>query len=220
MNKQFFVTATLFLLLIPFLSFSQIFGLKAGYTLSDMLVKDENGSLADQMSMRSTFHFGMTSEFPVNDNFSIETVLLLANKGASIEESETYENMTFSTKADINLFYLDIPVYAKAYADVNKIRFYGMLGPYVGVGLSGTLKMEGSAGPELYSEEEDISWGSGDEDDLKRLAFGIALGVGAEVNSFRFEFSSHLGLSNLSPHSEYDMTLKNRTFMFTAGYKF
>ena len=206
--------------LFPLVSFSQTFGLKAGYSLSDMLMKDGGDNVSDELSARSGFHFGPTMEFEINENFSIETAFLFTTKGISMSESESVDNVTFSSDLELNLFYMDIPVYAKAYVDFGSVRLYGMLGPYVAAGLTGKIKMEGSAGPGLYSEEDDISWGSGEEDDLKRLAAGIALGGGVHVHSLLFEVSTHLGLSNLSPHSEYDLIAKNRLFMVTVAYSF
>ena len=214
---------SLVFLLLIFITFStdaQKIGVKVGYSLSDMLLKDDGDNVSDELSAKSGFHFGPTIEFEMNDNFCIETALLFTTKGISVSESETFENISFTTEAELNLFYVDIPVYAKAYIDAGNVKLYGMLGPYVGIGISGKSKMEGSIGPELYSEEDDISWGSDEDDDLKRFETGIALGLGMNLNSFLFEVSTHMSLSNISPQSEYDMIAKNRLFLITVGYQF
>ena len=48
---------------------AQTFGLKAGYSSSDITVEDEDGSYNEDISMRSGFHIGPTLEFPVSENF-------------------------------------------------------------------------------------------------------------------------------------------------------
>ena len=137
-----------------------------------------------------------------------------------MDESESYEGITYSASAKVNLFYLDIPVYGKLYADVGQTRIYGMAGPYIGIGLGGKTKVEGSGGGESYNEESSIEWGSDETDDLKRVGLGLAVGGGIEVNSFLFEFTSHFGLNNISPQADYDIVARNRAFMFSLGYKF
>ncbi|WP_297090213.1 porin family protein [uncultured Draconibacterium sp.] len=213
------------LLVVIFLHISagllaQTFGLKGGYTLSDLLLKEDGESVSDEFGMKSGFHFGPTLEWEISEGAGFETALLLTTKGIKMDETETYEGISYSSNAKVNLYYLDIPLMGKLYADVGNARIYGMLGPYVGIGLSGKTKVEEKGGSETYDEEWDIEWGSGDEDDLKRLGFGMAVGGGVEINSLIFEFSSHFGLNNISPQSDYDMVARNRTFMFSVGYKF
>lgn len=200
--------------------FAQTIGVKAGYTLSDLLLKEDGESASDDFNMRSGFHLGPTFEWSINEGASIETALLLTTKGIKLDESESYEGITYSSEAKVNLWYLDIPVYGKLYADVGETRIYGMIGPYIGIGLSGKTKMEESGGGENYSDDWDIEWGDSEDDDLKRLGLGLAVGGGIEVNSFLFEFTSHLGLNNISPQSDYDIVARNRAFMFSVGYKF
>ncbi|WP_297101092.1 porin family protein [uncultured Draconibacterium sp.] len=200
--------------------FAQTIGVRAGYSLSDLFLEEGGESASENFSMRSGFHLGPTFEWDINEGAGIETALLLTTKGVKQDESESYEGITYSSKAKVNLWYLDIPVYGKLYADVAKTRIYGMAGPYVGIGLSGKTKMEESGGGESYDEEWDIVWGPDEDDDLKRLELGLAVGGGIEINSFLFEFTSHFGLNNISPQSDYDIVARNRAFMFSLGYKF
>ncbi|WP_319480350.1 porin family protein [uncultured Draconibacterium sp.] len=218
-------TSTRLLVLAVFIVFScslfaQTIGVKAGYTLSDLFLEEDGESASEDFSMRSGFHLGPVFEWDINEGAGIETALLLTTKGIKMDESESYEGITYNAKANVNLWYLDIPVYGKLYADVGQTRIYGMAGPYIGIGLSGKTKMEESGGSENFSEEWGIEWGDSEEDDLKRLELGLAVGGGIEVNSFFFEFTSHFGLNNISPQSDYDVIARNRAFMFSLGYKF
>lgn len=199
---------------------AQTFGLKAGYSSSDISVEDEDGSYNEDISMKSGFHVGPTLEFPVSENFSIDMALLLATKGAKADESDSFEGETYSMESKVNMWYLDIPVFAKFSTFAGNTRIYGLAGPYLGVGLTGKVKMELTEGSESYSEEDDISWGDGDDNDFKRLDLGIGLGAGIEFDSFFVELTTHLGLNNISAEEDYGTKIKNRTFMLSVGYKF
>lgn len=200
--------------------FAQTIGVKAGYTLADMLIEEEGEIISEELEMRSGFHFGPTFEWGIGEEAGIETALLITTKGKRTNELETFEGISYRSNSKVNLWYLDIPVLGKLYADVGQTRIYGMAGPYVGIGLSGITKMEETVGSENYDEEWDIVWGPDEDDDLKRLGLGLAVGGGVEVNSFLFEFTAHFALNNISPQSDYNIVVRNRSFMFSLGYKF
>ena len=73
----------------------------------------------------------------------------------------------------------------------------------------------------LKTEEEDIKWGSDeDEDDLKRLEMGATFGAGLEFGSFLIGANYDLGLSNISSYQDGGATSKNRVIRFSVGYRF
>ncbi|MDX8339123.1 porin family protein [Draconibacterium sp. IB214405] len=191
--------------------FAQTIGVKAGYTLSDMMI-DEGGSImTEQLNMRSGFHFGPTFEWGINEGAGIETALIITTKGIKINESESVNDHWYSIPSKVNLWYIDIPVFGKLYTNINALKIYGMLGPYVGVGLSGKIKLE---------NDRKIVWGPDEDDDLHRFGLGLGVGGGLELNSFLFEFTGHFALNNISTKANTDVTMRNRSFMFSLGYKF
>lgn len=198
-------------------SYAQTFGVKAGLNLSNMEIKGDDFSDFDDSKMIPGFHLGGIVEFPISDIFSFETGLLLSTKGFKLNEKEN--NSEYKIK--MNSFYLDIPLTAKASFDVGDAKVYGVLGPYLGIGLSGKIKSEYSYEGETETDEEEIKWGSDeDEDDLKRLDFGLTMGAGVEINSIIFELSYDLGLANIATITDYGLTINNRVFKISAGYKF
>ena len=93
---------------------------------------------------------------------------------------------TFKYEFKYNLIYLDIPLTAKASFNVGDAKIYGAFGPYIGIGLSGTVKSELSFAGETESDSEIIDWGSDENnDELKRLDYGLTMGVGVEINSIQ-----------------------------------
>lgn len=201
-------------------SFAQALGVKAGLNLSNLIMKDDDETYSEDFKMNPGFHFGLTAEFPITEMISFEPALLLSTKGAKILEEETYSGETYKYEGKVNLFYLDIPLTAKAYFDIENARAYGVFGPYLGMGLSGKSKWEGSYMGETESEETDINWGSDEEDDLKRLDFGLSVGAGVEIKSVQIGLSYNLGLTNISANTYGGEKTNNRVLGISIGYKF
>ncbi len=201
--------------------FAQNFGVKAGLNLSNMLMKDDDDTYSDDFKMNPGFHIGATAEFPLAEMISFETGLLLSTKGFTVSEEETFMGETYKIEGKMNLLYLDIPLTAKASFDLGGAKIYGAFGPYLGMGLSGKSKYEGTYNGETETYEEDIEWGSDeDESDLKRLDFGLTMGAGVEINSIQIGLSYGLGLANISPYTDGGTKINNRVLGLSVGYKF
>ncbi len=201
-------------------SFAQRFGVRAGLNLSNMLMKTDDYTYSDDFSINPGFHIGVTAEFPINDMFSFETGVMLSTKGYKYSEEETYYGIAIKYTEELNLFYLDIPLTGKALFDLGGINVYGLLGPYLGIGLSGKWKEEETWNGETDTWEEDIEWGSDEEKHhLKRLDFGLALGAGVEINSIQIGLSYGLGLANITPIDN-DFRISNRVLGISLGYNF
>lgn len=208
-----------FLLFLGTESFAQIFGIKAGLNLSNILAKDDDVTYSDDFKMNPGFHIGPTVEFSINELFAFESGLLLSTKGTKISEKETYMDETWSYSSKVNLLYLDIPLTAKANFDIGSLIIYGTFGPYIGMGISGKTKYEYTGNGETETDEEDINFGS-DEDDLKRLDYGITAGAGMEFNAIQIGITYSLGLANISNYADEVNKACNRVLGISVGYKF
>lgn len=202
-------------------SYAQTFGVKAGLNLSNMLVEDDDDTYSDDFKVNPGFHVGATAEFPITELFSFETGLLLSTKGFKVSEEETFMGETVKYESKLNLIYLDIPLTAKASFDLGGARIYGVFGPYIGMGLSGKSKFEITAMGETETDEEDIKWGSDeDEDEFKRLDLGLTMGAGVEISSIQIGLSYGLGLANISTYTDGGSKISNRVLGISVGYKF
>jgi len=212
------VLMILFVVLFCYQTNAQTFGIKGGLNLANMLEKDDDDTYSNDYSMNPGFHLGFTVDVPFNDFLSFEPGLLLTTKGMKYED----EIMGVDIKAKANLYYLDIPLTIKASHDLGGgLKMFGAVGPYVGLGLSGKVKATAEYQGEKETEEEDVEWGSDeDEDDLKRLDMGLTFGAGVEINSILVGISYDLGLSNISAYQDYGTTSKNRVLKFSVGYRF
>ena len=194
-------------------SYAQSFRLKTGLNLSNMLMKDDANNYNDDSKNKLGFHIGATAEFPLSEILSFETGLLLSTKGFKLNRK--------GYVGKLNLDYLDIPITGKASFDIKGVKFYGVFGPYLGMGLSGKSNFENTFEGETKIEEEVINWGSDkEESDFKRLDFGITIGGGIEIKSIQIGLSYNLGLANISPDSDDGFRMKNRVLGLSVGYKF
>ncbi len=198
-------------------SFAQTFGIKAGLNLSNFRIKDDDDTLSDDFKMNSGFHIGPTVEFPINELFSFESGLLLSTKGFKVSDKGTHLDETFDYKQKLNLLYLDVPLTAKATYDIGGAKIYGTFGPYIGTGLSGKAKYEADG----HTNEDDINFGSDeDDDDLKRLDYGLTAGAGIVFNAIQIGITYGLGLANISNNTDDGYKINNRVLGFSVGYKF
>jgi hypothetical protein len=122
------------------------------------------------------------------------------------------------TEANLGLAYIDIPVNLAYAFEAGSGRFIIGAGPYAGFGLSGKSKVKVSALGQSEEEEDDIEFGS-DEDQIKRMDFGANFMAGYIMNNgLMLKVNYSLGLANLSNVSDSDW--KNRYFGVTLGYFF
>jgi hypothetical protein len=206
---------------------AQQFNIKAGLNVYSMLVE-----LSDKtpFELKSTnlmgIHAGGSFDYFLNDRLSVEMGLLYMQKGYSgSDEFEIDPILLPGIKGTVNfdfrLHYLDIPLQMKYRFGNRDVRFYVAAGPYIGIGLDGTIKFEAKSnfpGMEPEANEESIKWGDDPNNDmLKRLEFGVCGGGGIEYNNFLLGINYAYGLNNISSSST-EGTLKNRVFGISLGY--
>jgi hypothetical protein len=197
-------------------TFAQKFGVKAGLNMSNIMLKDDDDTYSDDFKMTPGFRLGATAEFPINDMISFETGLLVSTTGYKSSEEES--GMEYKVK--MSNFNVNIPLTVKAGFEVGGAKVYGAVGPYLGVGVSGKVKTEMSYLGETESETTDVKWGSGDEDDIKRLDFGLNVGAGIAINAIEVGLFYDYGLANISAETDGGFMAKNRVLGLTVGYKF
>lgn len=214
------VLMILFVALIYNQTNAQTFVIKGGCNLTSILREDNNAKYINNYKINTGFNFGLTASIPFNEFFSFESGLLLTTKGSN-DELEKTNGFKFNKKLDT--YYLDIPLLLKVYPNLgDKLKLYGTVGPYIGVGLFGktntTVVFLGNMETEVI--EKVIEWGNDQiQHDLKRLDIGLTFGTGIDIDPFLVEISYDMGLSNISAYQDDGRTLKNRVFKISIGYK-
>lgn len=218
MKHLFKLSIVLFLLSFETETFAQNFGIKAGLNLSNMIIKNDEYNFSDDYKIKTGFHFGPTVEFPISDMFSFESALLISTKGAITDkEREIYD--AYSKKQKLNILYVEIPLSAKVAFKFRNSKIYGLFGPYAGIGLNAKLKTKFTTDGKTETNKENINFGS-NEDELKRIDYGLAAGGGIELKKMQFGINYGLGLANISGVTTNGSIIKNRALSISCGYKF
>ncbi|CAM1372675.1 porin family protein [Tenacibaculum xiamenense] len=173
------------------------FGAKAGLNIASI-----NGGNLQDLSSRTSFHFGGVAEIQITDKFSVQPEILYSAQGAKFKASEGLIETNVTWKLD----YLNIPVMAKYYlADDFSLE----AGPQIGFLLSSKADVELNDA----SVEQDIN------DVVKSTDFGLNFGLGYKLdNGLNFGARYNLGLSNMLKESS--ESSKNGVFQFSVGYNF
>ncbi|HDP74446.1 MAG TPA: PorT family protein [Bacteroidales bacterium] len=196
-------------------SFAQNFGVKAGLNLSNMVIEN----CLEDLKMNLGFNLGVTAEIPINDMFAFETGLMLNTKGFRISEEGEILGETMGSKVKINIYYLDIPLTTKVDFDAGGAKAFVIAGPYVGFALSGKAKTEVSDAGETERHTQSIEFGS-DDDQAKRLDYGLLIGAGAEFGQISVGANYGLGLASMSNYSDNGDKESHRVISISVGYKF
>jgi len=169
------------------------FGVKAGVNFANMKITDES------FDSRTGFHVGVISDISLLGKLAIQPGVLFSQKG------------TKTDGAKMNLNYIDVPVNLMYKFGVGPIKIFVAAGPNFGYGIGGKLKIDGQ-------DDEDVKFGSGDDDTYKALDLGLNLGAGVQISSIQVGLQYTFGLSNISNADE--GTIKNKVFGISVAYLF
>lgn len=223
MKKDLLFFVLFFVLSMNTMSVAQTLGVRAGLNLSSVLVKDGGITYSDDYELLIGFHIGTAIEFPINDQFVIQTGLLFTSRGFKDEQEFAADIAGEISKRELkkSLYYLNMPLNGKIYVDAGSIRVYGLFGPYVGLGLFGKTKRRFEYGGNVDTYQSDVEWGDdGSQSDFKRLDFGLNFGAGIEIKSFQIGVNYGLGLANIAPDERFVGDNKNRVIQLALGYNF
>jgi len=175
------------------------FGVKAGANFSTVKTNDDDFN--DERTMRTTYHFGVVTNFTLARSFSLQPQLLLQGKGVSLKHEDHKDKFKFTS--------LDIPV---NFLYNNKGFFVGG-GPNLGINLSGKLVAEDDP-----SENTTFKFGSAD-DEIKRMNLGVNLLAGYRTSKGIFVSANYLTDFTNWDNSSTDKW-RNTLFGISIGYMF
>ena len=139
--------------------------------------------------MVPSFHVGISMDIPFSDNFYLNTALLYSGKGYKYDKVE---------KASAQ--YIDLPVQLSLrFGDIDETQFQVNAGPYVAMGLSGTIKSENGNKEQKFF------------DYYKSFDYGIVAGIGLTFSTHYYVGANfQLGLADY----------RNRSIGISLGYNF
>ena len=201
---------------------AQMIGVKGGVNVSNMSM-----SLADiNYSPQSLvgFHLGPVIDFKLQKNLYLNTGLLYSLKGYNLQNvtNDQLGNASY-LNGKAKLSYFDIPLnLAYKIPFSSKFKFFVQAGPYVGLGLGGSVKnpqIISSGGLNEYVPIQDIySHGT-----LAKADYGVGAGAGFEIGKMIYSVNYDYGLRNMwfKPYtSVINGSLKITTLEFSITYMF
>lgn len=204
------------ILLLEGSAYGQSVGVKGGMNLSTLAMKNNYYRTFSGISLRTGYHIGVTGDYPLNEFLWLESGLFLSNRGYKNRDRLPSSQLN-ARDPEINLFYLDIPVLAKIPFAVGNTKMYGQAGGYLGIGLYGDTNYSTFTSETILSSNRDIQWGSAN--DLKRLDYGLQVGLGVEIKAFHVGAFYSFGLANMSVNNENDFSMHNRNISVSLGYR-
>jgi hypothetical protein len=182
------------------------FGPKVGLNLSTMTLKTMGISFDPKTLVG--FNVGVVSEITLSDNLSLQPSVLYSAKGSKY--SITILEVT--TDFEIAPSFIEIPVNAVYKFDLGSSKLFLNAGPYFAYGIGGKSKSGG--------ESSDISFGSGENNDMKPFDFGLNFGAGIEIANLLISANYEFGLTNLAPITTDNTEMKVKVIGFSVAYLF
>lgn len=189
-------------------------GIKAGVNSSTINIPNIEPGVS--VEPRIDFQGGAFLDIPIARFFSLQPALLISTKGSKVN-SLLIDGNTGSVISPINnsikLVYAEIPVLALYRGHISQsLRFYGGVGPYVGIGLGGKLTS-------TYTPiaERDAVFGSGNvgSNSFRRFDYGASGAVGIEIKRLLLGANYNYGLVDLGSATSKSY---HRTLGITAGF--
>ncbi len=178
-------------------------GLKAVAGLSLSNVSYERNGIDISTSGFTGFHIGISNEFQVSDNLFIEPGILFSRKGTEIN--------TTTSQLKLSISYLDFPVNLIYKHNLeNDITLFAKGGPIISYGLSGT--------EDDGTDKDDIRFGNEEDEEIKRVDTGFAIGGGVEMKKIQVGASYTFGLRDLTNFNE--ASFKTGVFAISVGFFF
>lgn len=169
--------------------------IKSGYVFGvnfSTLDLQTKGTYSD-LQTKGGINLGLFFELPITRRFSFQPKLMFSAKGTDFKID--------SVQYSLSPVYIEIPLNIG-------FRLGGLslfAGPYFACGIGG-LKMD--SGGNL----KDISYGWGQNKDMRQLDVGVNFGLGINIRGIQISAQYGIGLANLAPNATVYSEMKNRVF--------
>ncbi|MDB5205947.1 MAG: PorT family protein [Flavisolibacter sp.] len=205
--------------------------IKAGVNLANVSINEDGG--VNESNQLTSFQVGVIGNFKLGTSLlTLQPGLLYTGKGAKVQSGTAGQANYF--KQTFNPRYLEVPVNLVAKLPLSKTSgFFIGAGPYLGIGIGGDVKTEGSVLGQAFNREADIKFSDDDPTTfnqeegtgfgvIRRFDYGLNGTVGVEGKSFVLGVNYGLGLAKLQSgsNSGADNDNKHRVLSFTLGFKF
>ena len=202
--------------------------LKGGVNLANVSISDDGG--IDDAKMLTSFQVGIIGDLYVAPLLSIQPGIVFTGKGTKTQSGNQGDANYY--RATTNPYYLEIPLNLMIKTPTGPTKFFAGAGPYLGIGIAGKNKVEGSFLGTGFRSEQKISWSDDDPSTfdyeegagfgiMKRFDYGLNGTIGIETSDIVLSANYGYGLAKLQSGSDSGDNDKNkhRVLSFTLGFK-
>jgi len=185
------------------------FGFTSGISVANY--KAKLGDESKSGNAKAGFTAGLLLDLPVGKHFSFQPAVNFVQKG--MKDEQTFFNTTEKVKLTTN--YIELPLNF-LYNSRGKIgNFFIGTGPSIAVAISGKYKYSDGTN----SANENIKFGSGDDDMMKPVDLGINFLTGFSLNNgLMFAVNFNAGMNNLAAQNSDDASLRSHYVGIKLGY--
>jgi hypothetical protein len=158
------------------------------------------------------FNAGPSVDYRWGRHFFLHSAVILETKGTK----GIVRQGIITADVKNRLLYLDVPLLIRGNIQTHNLLFFLEAGPYIGFGLRGRVLIETTGASKAW----DIQWGTGTNDDFRRLDYGAIGGIGVEWKRFSLEGCFAYGLANIYALGQIGYDIEQRVFSLRAGYYF
>ncbi len=180
------------------------YGVKAELNMSNFFLSDLDNYSS---RMKAGPNLGGFMKIDLHENFAIQPELSFFYRSSKIKK-EGAKNDNFEQWG------MQIPVYAIGQTNLGNGRFYGGVGPFVGLGFDAKRKIKNADNIDLYKKVD------GDKE-MNRWDFGFGALLGYELsNKFQINATYQVGVINQLDRLKDDAKLRSQVVSLGLGYRF
>jgi hypothetical protein len=198
----------LYLAVLPIAAMSQKtgFGITVGTALANVHLKYGGASVSAENKLGATA--GVFLDMPFSKQASFRPGLNFVQKGSRTSEPGYKDKLTLN--------YIEIPLDLVFKPTMQNVQLFIGVGPSIAFAVSGKEKETDNGNVYTYK----YKFGNNpDEHDMKRMDIGYNMLIGVQLKKgFIACINYNLGLSDVSPGSSSEGSVKNRYFGFKVGY--
>jgi len=180
------------------------YGVKAELNMSNFFLSDLDNYSS---RMKAGPNLGGFMKIDLHENFAIQPELSFFYRTSKIKK-EGAKNDNFEQWG------MQIPIYAIGQTNLGNGRFYGGVGPFVGLGFDAKRKIKDADNIDLYKKVD------GDKE-MNRWDFGFGALLGYELNNkFQINAAYQVGVINQLDRLKDDAKLRSQVVSLGLGYRF
>ena len=194
--------------------FAQEISIRGGFNLSQFIYSTDDLVVRKEgTTLKPGFNFGPIVNFPIDNNWSLETGILFISKGLKLSGNIMGDKDYLRIK---NLYYLELPVLIKATIPIKKAKILAIAGIYAGNALYGFSLAEGTENSVSYRLKDKIQFGN-EPNEYDRFDYGLKFGFGTKIKRYQIGALYSVGLKNFANDDIFLM--RNRVLEFYLQYQ-